>query len=65
MLCTRYRIHRMGQTKRHATTKTNVNLSLCLMKYRVILSLEGPMSTSTLWKKYYRIWRNAFKCAWM
>ena len=22
-------------------------------------------STSTLWKKYSRIWRNAFKCAWM
>jgi len=22
-------------------------------------------STSTLWEKYSRIWRNAFKCAWM
>ena len=22
-------------------------------------------STSTLWEKYYRIWRNAFKCVWM
>ena len=30
--------------------------------YRVILSLEAP---NKFWEKYYRIWRNAFKCAWM
>jgi hypothetical protein len=23
------------------------------------------VSMSTLWQKYSRIWRNAFKCAWM
>jgi len=41
--------------------------------YRVSLSLEAPnyclciqsTSTSTLWEKYSRNWRNAFKCAWM
>jgi len=29
------------------------------------LHQEIKLSTSTLWEKYSRIWRNTFKCAWM
>ena len=52
----------------HFTVDT---LNHVLRIYRLILSLEAPNakrlkpSTSTPLERYSRIWRNAFKCAWM
>ena len=32
---------------------------------KTLYAKRFKLSTSTLWEKYSRIWRNAFKCAWM
>jgi len=32
---------------------------------KTLYAKRSKPSTSTLWEKYSRLWRNAFKCAWM
>ena len=52
-------------TSKHTSmlfSRENHPVYICQNNYRVILSLEAP---NKFGKKFSRIWRNAFKCAWM